>query len=33
LRRKAGDWMEKVYEPDIRSKPDTIYKKPGYTSV
>ena len=30
---KAGDWMEKVYEPDIRSKPDTIYKKPGYTSV
>ena len=29
----AGDWMEKVYEPDIRSKPDTIYKKPGYTSV
>jgi 4-oxalocrotonate tautomerase len=29
----AGDWMEKVYEPDIRSKLDTIYKKPGYTSV
>ena len=30
---EAGDWMEKVYEPDIRSKPDTIYKTPGYTSV
>jgi 4-oxalocrotonate tautomerase len=30
---KAEDWMEKVYEPDIRSKPGTIYKKPGYTSV
>lgn len=29
----AKEWMAKVYEPDIRSKPDTIYKKPGYTSV
>jgi 4-oxalocrotonate tautomerase len=29
----ANEWMAKVYEPDIRSKPDTIYKKPGYTSV
>jgi len=29
----AKDWMEKVYEPDIRAKPGTIYKKPGYSSV
>jgi len=26
-------WMEKVYKPDIVSKPKQIYKKPGYTSV
>jgi 4-oxalocrotonate tautomerase len=25
----AEDWMEQVYEPDIRAKPDTLYKKPG----
>jgi 4-oxalocrotonate tautomerase len=24
------DWVEKVYKPDILSKPDTLYKKPGY---
>jgi 4-oxalocrotonate tautomerase len=29
----AKDWMAKVYEPDIRAKPDTIYKKPGYSAV
>jgi 4-oxalocrotonate tautomerase len=29
----AKDWMKKVYEPDIRAKPETIYKKPGYSSV
>jgi len=29
----AKDWMEKVYNPDIRVKPKTIYKKPGYDSV
>lgn len=23
-------WTEKVYNPDIIAKPDTIYKKPGY---
>lgn len=23
-------WTEKVYQPDIIEKPDTIYKKPGY---
>ena len=26
------DWAEKVYKPDIQSKPDTLYKKPGYDS-
>ena len=25
-----NDWAEKVYRPDILSKPDTLYKKPGY---
>lgn len=29
----AKDWMTKVYGPDIRRKPETIYKKPGYSSV
>jgi 4-oxalocrotonate tautomerase len=24
------DWAEKVYKPDIVSKPDQLYKKPGY---
>lgn len=24
------DWIEKVYQPDIVAKADTIYKKPGY---
>ena len=27
----SGDWKEKVYEPDIRSKKDFLYKKPGYS--
>jgi len=27
------DWMEKVYQPEIRSRWDTLYKKPGYDSV
>jgi 4-oxalocrotonate tautomerase len=26
----AGEWLEKVYKPDIESKPDQLYKKPGY---
>ena len=26
----ADQWMANVYEPDIRAKPDSIYKKPGY---
>lgn len=24
------EWNEKVYFPDIKAKPDQIYKKPGY---
>jgi 4-oxalocrotonate tautomerase len=24
------DWTDKVYQPDILGKPDTLYKKPGY---
>jgi len=27
---EAEDWAEKVYKPDIMSKPDQLYKKPGY---
>jgi len=23
-------WAEKVYKPDIESKPNQLYKKPGY---
>jgi hypothetical protein len=26
----AGDWVEKVYRPDIRNRPANFYKKPGY---
>ncbi|WP_179403699.1 tautomerase family protein [Burkholderia guangdongensis] len=25
-----GKWLERVYDPDIRDKPETLYKKPGY---
>jgi 4-oxalocrotonate tautomerase len=24
------DWADKVYKPDIESKPKQLYKKPGY---
>jgi 4-oxalocrotonate tautomerase len=24
------EWLEKVYKPDIQSKWDNVYKKPGY---
>jgi len=24
------DWLETVYKPDIESKADKLYKKPGY---
>jgi 4-oxalocrotonate tautomerase len=27
----ANDWADKVYQPDIVRKADTLYKKPGYT--
>ncbi|MBV8672469.1 MAG: tautomerase family protein [Acidobacteriaceae bacterium] len=27
---KRQDWTEKVYNPEIQSKRDTLYKKPGY---
>jgi 4-oxalocrotonate tautomerase len=27
---EARDWAEKVFKPDIVSKPDQLYKKPGY---
>ena len=27
------DWADKVYKPNILSKPDTIYKKPGYNPL
>lgn len=26
----ARDWAEKVFKPDIQSKPGQLYKKPGY---
>jgi len=30
---ERGDWVEKVYKPDILGKPDTLYKKPGYNPL
>jgi 4-oxalocrotonate tautomerase len=27
---KPEDWVAKVYRPDIKSKPENLYKKPGY---
>jgi 4-oxalocrotonate tautomerase len=27
---EARDWAEMVYKPDIESKPNQLYKKPGY---
>jgi 4-oxalocrotonate tautomerase len=27
---RAVDWTEKVYNPDIFAKRDTLYKEPGY---
>lgn len=26
-----NDWADSVFEPDIKDKPNTLYKKPGYT--
>ena len=28
---EPGDWAAKVYQPDIVSNADKLYKKPGYT--
>jgi 4-oxalocrotonate tautomerase len=28
---KSSDWAKRVYQPDIKGKWDTLYKKPGYT--
>ena len=30
---EPNDWVEKVYKPDILAKPDTLYKKPGYSPL
>lgn len=27
----SGDWKDEVYDPEIRDKGDTLYKKPGYS--
>ena len=27
---ESSDWKGKVYNPDIKDKWDTLYKKPGY---
>jgi len=27
------DWAEKVFKPDILSRSETIYKKPGYNPL
>jgi len=27
---ESQEWAEKVYRPDIKSKWDQLYKKPGY---
>ena len=28
---KSSDWAKQVFEPDIKRKWGTLYKKPGYT--
>ena len=28
---ESSDWAKRVYQPDIKGKWDTLYKKPGYT--
>ena len=27
---ESDDWKDRVYEPDIQNKWNTLYKKPGY---
>jgi phenylpyruvate tautomerase PptA (4-oxalocrotonate tautomerase family) len=29
---RPTDWIERVYEPDILRKQNTIYKQPGYAA-
>ena len=29
----SRDWTEKVYDPDILGKAETLYKKPGYGAL
>ena len=28
---KSSDWAKQVYQPDIKTKWDALYKKPGYS--
>jgi 4-oxalocrotonate tautomerase len=28
---ESSDWAKRVYQPDIKGKWDTLYKKPNYT--
>jgi 4-oxalocrotonate tautomerase len=30
---EPGDWVNKVYRPDIIGGPGTLYKKPGYNPL
>jgi len=30
---RPAEWMEHVYEPDIRDKAETILKQPGYAPI
>jgi 4-oxalocrotonate tautomerase len=30
---EPADWTEKVYRPDINSKPELLYKKPDYNPL
>ena len=30
---RPNDWTEKVFKPDILANWDSLYKKPGYSSV
>jgi 4-oxalocrotonate tautomerase len=30
---EPSDWVEQVYKPDIASKPEKLYKKPGYNPL
>jgi 4-oxalocrotonate tautomerase len=30
---RPNDWTEKVFKPDIIGKWDSLYKKPGHSSV